>query len=184
LIDGKDIRDVDLKSLRERISWVPQEVMIFNDSAFMNITCGDKQYDKQDVIHAAQAANAHEFIMNLPQGYDTNVGERGTSLSGGQCQRLAIARAFLRDTPILIFDEATSSLDSESEQRIKESMSRLVEGRTSFIIAHRLSTILQADKIVVLKDGRIVDIGRHEQLLQSCELYRRLYQIQFSKQQI
>ncbi|MBD3268251.1 ATP-binding cassette domain-containing protein [bacterium] len=181
-MDGKDIRELELESLRNLISLVPQEVMIFNDSAFMNIASGDASHSRDEVIKAAKAANAHDFIMNLPKGYDTPVGERGANLSGGQCQRLAIARAFLRDTPILIFDEATSSLDSESEQRIKESMQRLVEGRTSFIIAHRLSTILQADRIVVLDRGNLVSIGSHDELLQTCELYRRLYQIQFNEQ--
>ena len=156
--------------------------MIFNDSVLMNITCGNDNYTLEQAINAAKAANAHEFIENLPNGYHTVVGERGMSLSGGQCQRLAIARAFLRDTPILIFDEATSSLDSESEQRIKESMQRLVKGRTAFIIAHRLSTILQSDKIIVLDDGELVAIGHHEELLQTCKLYQRLYNIQFNTQ--
>jgi ATP-binding cassette, subfamily B, bacterial MsbA len=183
LLDGQDIQNFSLRSLRNLISYVPQEVMIFNDTVSMNITCGVTTYSREDVIEAAKAANAHDFISKLPQDYDTVVGERGTSLSGGQCQRIAIARAFLRNTPILIFDEATSSLDSESEQRIKESMSRLVKGRTSFIIAHRLSTILKADKIVVLDQGKVVDIGTHDELLQTCPLYLRLYQIQFDKEE-
>ncbi|MDX9753070.1 MAG: ABC transporter transmembrane domain-containing protein [bacterium] len=179
-LDGMDLRGISLASLRNLISIVPQDIMIFNDTVWMNITCGDANYTEEAVRKAAQAASADEFIQALPQGYHTVVGERGASLSGGQCQRLAIARAFLRDTPILIFDEATSSLDSESELRIKESMQRLVKGRTSFIIAHRLSTILQSDTIVVLDKGRIVSTGTHEQLLNECELYTRLYQIQFN----
>ena len=180
LIDGQEISTLSLESLRNLISLVPQEVMIFNDSVYWNITCGNDTYSMEQAIAAAKAANAHEFIENLPNGYHTVVGERGTSLSGGQCQRIAIARAFLRDTPILIFDEATSSLDSESEQRIKESMQRLVKGRTSFIIAHRLSTILQADKIVVLDNGVLDAIGHHQELLQTCKLYQKLYNIQFN----
>lgn len=180
-IDGIDLRQVDLPAYRRLISVVPQDVAIFGDSVWANITCGDTSYTREQVIEAAKAAYAHEFISDLPQGYDTVIGERGTLLSGGQCQRVAIARAFLRNAPILILDEATSSLDSESERHIKNSLQRLMQGRTSFVIAHRLSTILEADRILVLEQGRLVDSGRHNELLKRCSLYQRLYHLQFSE---
>jgi subfamily B ATP-binding cassette protein MsbA len=180
LLDGHDLRDLQVDTLRQMISYVHQDVMILGASVKENITCGDDSYSEQEMIQAAQAASAHEFIDALPNGYNTIVGERGESLSGGQCQRLAIARAFLRNTPILILDEATSSLDSESEQRIKQSLQKLMQGRTSFVIAHRLSTILQSDKIIVFENGSIVDIGKHNELLSRCALYQKLYNIQFS----
>ncbi len=179
-IDGCDLRDMRLSSLRRLIGCVHQDVMIFADSIWVNITCGDERYSREQVIEAARATYADEFIEALPQGYETQVGERGVSLSGGQCQRIAIARAFLRNSPILILDEATSSLDSESERHIKESLERLMEGRTAFVIAHRLSTILHADRIVIIDRGRIIDIGKHDELLQRCDLYRRLYHLQFT----
>lgn len=179
LMDEVDFRSIQLESLRRLISFVSQDIMIFGDTVWMNLTCGDESYQPEDVYKAAHAAYADRFIESLPEGYQTVVGERGLSLSGGQCQRLAIARAFLRDTPIIIFDEATSSLDSESEQHIKRSMHRLMEGRTTFIIAHRLSTILQADKIIVLEHGRKLDMGTHHELLERCDLYQRLYRLQF-----
>jgi len=180
LLDGKDLRTIRLESLRRLIGMVPQDVMIFGDSIWANLTCGNERYTREQVMAAAQAAYAHEFISALPQGYETPVGERGVSLSGGQCQRIAIARAFLRDSPILILDEATSSLDSESERHIRLSLERLMAGRTALVIAHRLSTILYADKIVVLDQGRIVDIGSHSELLERCDLYQRLYRLQFA----
>jgi len=179
-LDGADLRSLKLESLRRLISFVSQDVMIFGDTAWMNLTCGETRYTPEQVMKAAQAAYADEFLLALPNGLDTVLGERGESLSGGQCQRIAIARAFLRDTPILIFDEATSSLDSESELHIKNSLERLMKGRTTFIIAHRLSTILHADRIVVLDRGDLVDIGPHRVLIQRCELYQRLYHLQFN----
>ncbi len=179
-IDDLDIRDLKLEDLRHQIGMVYQDVMILGDTVRLNITCGNPAYTDEQVRSAAQAAFAHDFITALPNGYDTVIGERGESLSGGQCQRIAIARAFLRDAPILILDEATSALDSESELHIKQSLKRLMQGRTSFVIAHRLSTILQADRILVLDQGRIVDSGSHHELLQRCELYQRLYYLQFS----
>ncbi|MBN2329710.1 MAG: ATP-binding cassette domain-containing protein [Candidatus Omnitrophica bacterium] len=179
-MDGKDLRDLSIEDLRRQIGMVFQDVMILGDAVRLNITCGDESYTEEQIMAAAKAAYAHEFITALPQGYDTVIGERGESLSGGQCQRIAIARAFLRDAPILILDEATSSLDSESELHIKQSLRRLMQGRTSFVIAHRLSTILQADRILVLDQGEIVDAGRHSELLQRCSLYQRLHRLQFS----
>ncbi len=179
LLDGHDLRAVRLDSLRRLISTVHQDVMILADTVRVNITCGNESFTPEQIEAAARAAGADEFIAALPQGYDTIVGERGESLSGGQCQRLAIARAFLRDSPILILDEATSSLDSESERHIKESLRLLMRGRTVFVIAHRLSTILQADRILVLDRGTIVDIGAHAELLDRCALYQRLYHLQF-----
>lgn len=179
-LDGHDLRSLKIDDLRKLISYVHQDVMILADTVKANITCGDPSYSDEAVVRAATMASAHEFIMELPKGYDTVVGERGETLSGGQCQRIAMARAFLRDTPILILDEATSSLDSESEQRIKQSLQTLMQGRTSFVIAHRLSTILQSDTIVVLDRGHIVDIGPHADLVKRCSLYQRLYRLQFS----
>jgi len=179
LLDGRDLRTLQLSALRRLISVVPQDVLIFADTVRTNLTCGDERYSQEQVIAAAQAAYAHDFISALPHGYETTVGERGVSLSGGQCQRLALARAFLRNSPLLILDEATSSLDSESERHIKLSMQRLMQGRTTFVIAHRLSTILHADKIVVVDGGVILDIGKHQEILERCAIYRRLYQLQF-----
>ncbi len=184
LIDGYDLRDLRISSLRRLMSIVPQDVLIFADTIRLNITCGEECYSEEQVRSAAQAAFAHDFISSLPHGYDTIVGERGVSLSGGQCQRLALARAFLRNAPILILDEATSSLDSESERHIKRSLQSLMQGRTTFVIAHRLSTILYADKIVVLDRGRIVDLGSHAELLERCSLYRRLYELQFLEEEM
>ncbi len=183
-IDGHDLKELELASLRNLISLVPQDVAIFSDSVWVNLTCGNPVFTREDVIQAAMAAYAHDFIEALPQGYDTVLGERGTLLSGGQCQRIAIARAFLHNTPILLLDEATSALDSESERHIKKSLELLLKGKTAFVIAHRLSTILQSDKILVLDQGRIVDIGRHVDLLQRCELYKRLYHLQFHDEQV
>lgn len=180
-IDGVDIRDVTLLSLREQIGIVPQETILFSDSVYANIRYGKLDATQAEVEAAALAANAHDFIINdLPDGYETAVGERGVKLSGGQRQRVAIARAILKDPRILILDEATSSLDSESESLVQEALERLMQGRTSFVIAHRLSTVINADWVLVLENGAIVEQGTHAELLSSNDgLYRRLYQMQF-----
>jgi ABC-type multidrug transport system fused ATPase/permease subunit len=176
-IDGVDIRDVQQQNLRSHIGMVLQDNILFSESARVNILMGNPDADEA-VIEAAKAANAHEFIMELPDGYDTELGERGVKLSGGQKQRIAIARVFLRDPAILILDEATSALDLESEHMIQESLARLTKGRTTIIVAHRLSTITHADKIVVMKEGRIVEQGRHEELLALKGVYHNLWSVQ------
>lgn len=180
-IDGYDIRQVELRSLREQIGIVPQETILFSDSVYANIRYGKLDATRDEVEAAAKAANAHDFILNdLPQGYETEVGERGVKLSGGQRQRVAIARAILKDPRILILDEATSSLDSESESLVQEALEHLMQGRTSFVIAHRLSTIINADWILVLNEGRLVEQGAHLSLLEDSDgLYARLYEMQF-----
>ena len=180
-IDGHDIRQVDLRSLRKQIGIVPQETILFSDTVFANIRYGKLDATKEEVQAAAKAANAHDFILNdLAQGYDTAVGERGVKLSGGQRQRVAIARAILKDPRILILDEATSSLDSESESLVQEALDHLMQGRTSFVIAHRLSTIVNADWVLVLNEGRLVEQGTHLTLLERPQgLYTRLYEMQF-----
>jgi len=178
LIDGQDIRGFSLRSLRENIGLVSQETILFNDTVKANIAYGRPDYSLDQVINAATQANAHDFIMKLPQGYDTFIGERGMSLSGGERQRIAIARALLKDPPILIFDEATSHLDSASERIVQEALEKLMQGRTVFIVAHRLSTVQNADYIVVLDKGKIVEQGKHQELLSKKGLYFRLYQIQ------
>ncbi|HEX9460831.1 MAG TPA: ABC transporter transmembrane domain-containing protein [Thermoanaerobaculia bacterium] len=179
-IDGHDIRDVQLSSLRGLMGLVTQEVVLFNDTVRNNIAygLGDAQEDR--VIEAAKAANAHDFIMAMPHGYDTEIGESGVLLSGGQRQRLAIARALFKDPPILILDEATSALDTESERLVQGALERLMQGRTTLVIAHRLSTIRSADKIVVLDRGAIVETGPHEDLLARRGIYRKLYDLQFA----
>ncbi len=174
-MDGSDIRDVTLNSLRAQIGLVPQETILFGGTIEDNIRYGRAGATGEEVVAAAKAANAHEFIGELPQGYDTEVGERGVKLSGGQRQRIAIARALLKDPRILILDEATSSLDAASETLVKEALERLMEGRTTLVIAHRLSTIQNADRIVVLSDGRIAEEGRHAELLARGGTYARLY---------
>jgi len=178
-IDGLDIRDVTIESLRAQIGMVTQQTILFNDTVRNNIVYGDSGKTEADVIRAAKAANAHNFIMNLPQGYDTVIGEQGTKLSGGERQRISIARALLKDAPILILDEATSSLDTEAEIEVQEALENLMRGRTTLVIAHRLSTIRNADRIVVLVNGEIVEEGTHEALLESRGEYFRLYQMQF-----
>jgi ATP-binding cassette, subfamily B, bacterial MsbA len=178
-IDGHDIRDVSLQSLRSQIAIVTKQTILFNDSVRNNIAYGDIDRTETDVINAARAANAHDFIMKLPQGYDTNIGELGTKLSGGEKQRISIARALLKNAPILILDEATSSLDTEAEIEVQEALDTLMEGRTTLIIAHRLSTIRNADRIVALVHGRIVEEGNHEALLAKKGEYFRLYNLQF-----
>ena len=179
LIDGLDVRDVTIESLRAQIGMVTQQTILFNDTVRNNIVYGDSGKTEADVIRAAKAANAHNFIMNLPQGYDTVIGEQGTKLSGGERQRISIARALLKDAPILILDEATSSLDTEAEIEVQEALENLMRGRTTLVIAHRLSTIRNADRIVVLVNGEIVEEGTHEALLDKKGEYYRLYQMQF-----
>lgn len=178
-IDGVELKDVSFASLRGLLGVVTQETLLFNDTVANNIAYPQSPNDKDRLIAAAEAANAHGFITEMPRGYDTVIGNRGMMVSGGQRQRLAIARALMKDPQILIFDEATSSLDTESERLVQEAIDRLMAGRTTIVIAHRLSTILHADKILVVKDGRIVEQGRHEELLRRGEVYRRLYDLQF-----
>ena len=173
-LDGTDLRHISLASLREQISVVPQDVFLFNDSIAENIAYGKQTATRDEIILAAKQAYIHDFIISLPQGYDTQIGERGVLLSGGQKQRLAIARALLRDTPILILDEATASVDLEAETKIQQAIQQLAGNRTLVVIAHRLSTVRRADKIIVLENARIVEEGRHDQLLTANGLYARL----------
>lgn len=179
LIDGIDIRDVTMQSLRSQIAIVTQQTILFNDTVKNNIAYGDIDRTENDIINAAKAANAHDFIMKLPNQYDTNIGELGTKLSGGEKQRISIARALLKDAPILILDEATSSLDTEAEIEVQEALDNLMKGRTTLVIAHRLSTIRNADRIVALVNGEIVEEGSHEALLAKQGEYFRLYNLQF-----
>ena len=179
LIDGHDIRDVTMQSLRNQIAIVTQQTILFNDTVKNNIAYGDIDRTETDIINAAKAANAHDFIMKLPQGYDSNIGELGTKLSGGEKQRISIARALLKNAPILILDEATSSLDSEAEIEVQEALDNLMKGRTTLVIAHRLSTIRNADRIIVLVNGEIMEEGNHETLLTKKGEYFRLYNLQF-----
>jgi len=180
-IDDIDIRDVTLKSLHENISMVLQDVFLFNGTIFENIAYGKENATLEEVIEAAKIAHAHEFIERLPKGYFTEIGERGIKLSGGQKQRLAIARAVLKNAPILILDEATSSVDTETESEIQKAINNLAGTRTILIIAHRLSTVKRADKIIVLKDGEIVEIGTHEELMKRKGLYYKLCSVQFAE---
>lgn len=179
VIDGHDIRTVSLESLRKLMGIVTQETLLFNDTIFNNIAYGVTGADKKKVIEAAEMANAHRFITDFPDGYDTQVGNRGVKLSGGQRQRLAIARALMKNPQILIFDEATSALDTESEALVQEAIDRLMQNRTSLVIAHRLSTIKHADRILVIDKGVVREIGTHEQLLARQDMYHRLYTMQF-----
>jgi subfamily B ATP-binding cassette protein MsbA len=178
-IDGHDIRDVTLASLRAQIGVVTQETILFNDTVRNNVAYGQPHVTEEAVVEAAKAALAHDFIMRLPEGYDTMIGERGLRLSGGERQRIAIARALLKNAPILILDEATSSLDTESEALVQGALQNLISGRTVFVIAHRLTTVRHADRIVVLEGGRIADSGTHEDLLTRLGTYRKLYELQF-----
>jgi subfamily B ATP-binding cassette protein MsbA len=179
LIDGHDLRDLTLSSLRRQVAQVTQETILFNDTVRNNIAYGQPDVKAPVVERAAQNALAHDFILRMPQGYDTVIGEKGFRLSGGERQRMAIARAILKDAPILILDEATSALDAESESLVQAALANLMQGRTVLVIAHRLSTIRRANRIAVLEDGRITAVGSHEELLVSSPTYQRLYQLQF-----
>jgi subfamily B ATP-binding cassette protein MsbA len=179
-VDGMDVRDVTLRSLREQMAIVTQENILFNDTVWNNICYGRPGLPKDRVEAAARAALAHDFIMELPKGYQTVLGDRGQRLSGGQRQRIAIARAILKDSPILILDEATSELDSESEMLVQRALSNLMTDRTAFVIAHRLSTIRRANKIIVIEDGSIAETGTHQELLARGGIYARLYEMQFA----
>jgi ABC-type multidrug transport system fused ATPase/permease subunit len=178
LLDGRDIRDVTLASLRDQIGIVAQDPFLFNGTVRENLHFGRLDATAAEVEAAAHAAHAHEFIAAMPEGYDTLIGERGVKLSGGQKQRVAIARALLKDPPIIIFDEATSNVDSETEAKIHDALERLIKGRTTLIIAHRLSTLRSVDRLIVLDHGRIVETGRHDELLARGGLYAALYDAQ------
>jgi subfamily B ATP-binding cassette protein MsbA len=180
LIDGHDLRDVTIASLREQIGKVTQETVLFNDTVRNNIAYGQPDVPLSRVEEAARMALAHDFILNMPDGYNTKIGERGLRLSGGERQRLAIARAILKNAPILILDEATSALDTESEQYVQAALANLMRGRTVFVIAHRLSTVRRASRIAVIEGGQITEIGTHEELMQKSGTYQRLYNLQFS----
>jgi subfamily B ATP-binding cassette protein MsbA len=180
LIDGHDLRDVTIASLRQQIGKVTQETVLFNDTVRNNIAYGQPDVPMSKVEEAARMALAHEFILNMPDGYNTKIGEKGTRLSGGERQRLAIARAILKNAPILILDEATSALDMESEQYVQAALANLMRGRTVFVIAHRLSTVRRATRIAVIEGGQITEIGTHEELMQHSGTYQRLYRMQFS----
>ncbi|NLV97520.1 MAG: ATP-binding cassette domain-containing protein, partial [Desulfovibrionales bacterium] len=180
-INGHPIQDYTLSSLRTNIGIVSQDPFLFNLSVQDNIGYGQSAIQKADIIRAAKAAYAHDFIQELPQGYDTLVGEKGVKLSGGQKQRLTIARAILKDPSLLILDEATSALDTESERMVQQALDNLMQGRTSLVIAHRLSTILSADRILVMQQGEIIAQGTNESLLATCPLYAKLHQLQFQE---
>lgn len=182
-LGGVDIRQIDPDDLRKQMALVPQQPALFSHDVFHNIRYGNPSASDDEVIEAAKKAHAHEFILKLPEGYKSFLGERGVRLSGGQRQRIAIARAILKDPKILLLDEATSALDSESEHHVQQALQELMKGRTTLIIAHRLSTIQHADKIAVLENGRLVDIGSHQRLLESSELYQRLVELQFKQVQ-
>ena len=179
LIDHRPIKAITQASLRRQIGIVTQQTILFNDTVRNNIAYGSPEKTEADILQAAQAAYAYDFIQRLPEKMDTLIGEQGVRLSGGERQRISIARALLKDAPILILDEATSSLDSDSEAEVQRALENLMKGRTTFIIAHRFSTIRNVDRIIVLADGRIVEQGKHEELWQSGGEYRRIYEIQF-----
>ncbi len=179
VIDGKDIRDLPIAYLRQQIGFVQQEPFLFNGTVRDNLLYGDLNADQDRLEAAARAARAHEFIAALPEGYDTWIGERGVKLSVGQKQRVSIARVLLKDPPIVIFDEATSNIDTETEVKIREALNELTTGRTTFIIAHRLSTLHDVDRIIVLDNGRLVEDGRHDELVSRGGVYAGLYEAQF-----
>jgi subfamily B ATP-binding cassette protein MsbA len=183
LIDGRDLREITLESLRSQIGVVTQQTILFNDTVRFNVAYGRPEAGEGELLEALKAAQAYHFVMALPQGLDTQIGEQGVRLSGGERQRLAIARALLKDAPILILDEAMSQLDSEAEREVKQALDRLITGRTTLVIAHRLSTVRGADRIIVLDEGRIVETGAHADLVKRDGLYRRLYESQFAQEE-
>ena len=184
LLDGRDIRELGLQQLREHIALVPQQPALFTGDVRYNIAYGKPDATDGEVVAAARAAHAHDFISNLPEGYASNLGEQGVRLSGGQRQRIALARAFLNDPEILLLDEATSALDTESEYQVQQALHEMMKGRTTVIIAHRLSTILHADTIAVLDRGRLVASGTHSELLADSDLYARLARLQFRDSEV
>jgi subfamily B ATP-binding cassette protein MsbA len=181
MIDGRDVRGMKLESWYRQVSLVPQETVLFGGTILDNIRYGDPRTDEEAVLAASRAAHAHDFITSLPDSYQTVVGEKGVNLSGGQRQRIAIARAILKNPRILLLDEATSSLDSESERLVQEALERLMTGRTTFVVAHRLTTVQQADRILVLKQGRLVESGTHRELMDAKGLYHYLYTLRLAE---
>ena len=184
LVDGINIKDIDIQSFRNQIGYVQQEALMFRDTIFNNIAYSNPSATVEEVIHAADVANAHSFIAKLPDGYDTMLGERGTGLSGGERQRLSIARAVLKNPSILIFDEATAAVDSETEELIQTAIERLIRGRTTLMIAHRLSTLRKANKIIVVDKGEIIECGSHEELMALKGKYYKLIEIQSMSEKI
>ncbi len=177
-IDGNDLKEIKTHSLRKLIGIVTQDSILFNDTVQNNLRIGNPEATDQQVIEAAKIANAHSFILNLPHSYETNIGDQGNKLSGGQKQRLSIARAVLKNPPIMVLDEATSALDTESEKLVQEALQNLMSNRTSLVIAHRLSTIQKADKIVVMQEGKIIEIGTHTELIDNESTYKKLVEMQ------